>query len=428
MTSRKWRTPQEGTSYASLPAWRRFLTDFRSVLREGKSVLKESSSALLLSVAADLTVGIALVGFASLLLDFPGTLIMVPGALAARGNVYATLASRLSTALHLGEVEPSLRMNRWLRENIRVSLVQTLTISAALAVFARAAALLLDLPSLSLLELLFISLVGTIISAAVLLGGTSLITLGSFRRGWDPDNISSPLITTIGDFITLPSMVAAVYLLIHLRGTLAHGVAVVLGLSVLFLLLDTLRRRGSSAEEVLSQSLHVLLVCALISIVTGTLLSARAESLIGYSIFLLLLPLLNGQSGNLGSILSSRLSTAYYLGLTSLKRRMDRFSRREAALIILLSFIVFPLAGVIALSLSTIYPLTHPGIPLTAALIVLIGFLLGVEASLLSYNLSHMAVRFSLNPDNVVIPLLTTLMDLAVMGTLLVTLAVAGLI
>ncbi|OYT49275.1 hypothetical protein B6U83_02625, partial [Thermoplasmatales archaeon ex4484_36] len=67
-----------------------------------------------------------------------------------------------------------------------------------------------------------------------------------------------------------------------------------------------------------------------------------------------------------------------------------------------LSFIVFPLAGVIALSLSTIYPLTHPGIPLTAALIVLIGFLLGVEASLLSYNLSHMAVRFSLNPDNVV--------------------------
>lgn len=37
---------------------------------------------------------------------FPGLLVLIPGAIGMRGNIFGSFASRLSTALHIGIIDP----------------------------------------------------------------------------------------------------------------------------------------------------------------------------------------------------------------------------------------------------------------------------------------------------------------------------------
>ena len=48
--------------------------------------------------------------------QFPGLLVVLPGIMGLRGNVFGSMASRFSTMLYLGDLEPSLKEGKVLKE------------------------------------------------------------------------------------------------------------------------------------------------------------------------------------------------------------------------------------------------------------------------------------------------------------------------
>ena len=52
-----------------------------------------------------------------------------------------------------------------------------------------------------------------IISNLIMLPITMLVSFKSFQHGWDPDNITSPIIAAFGDLFTLPAIILSILIL-----------------------------------------------------------------------------------------------------------------------------------------------------------------------------------------------------------------------
>jgi mgtE-like transporter len=45
-----------------------------------------------------------------------------------------------------------------------------------------------------------------VVSGVILAAVTVVVSIVSYLRGWDPDNVTAPLMATIGDLITMVSI------------------------------------------------------------------------------------------------------------------------------------------------------------------------------------------------------------------------------
>lgn len=145
----------------------------------------------------------------------PGILVMVPPLLALRGNIGGALASRLGTGLHQGVIDPEGLWGPEVKTNVGASIFLTFMVSIATGVLAFFVTVLTGLHPLTFYlfkTLTLIALIAGLLSSFVLIGLTVLIALLSYRRGWDPDNVTSPLMASIGDFFTVISLYLGVLL------------------------------------------------------------------------------------------------------------------------------------------------------------------------------------------------------------------------
>ena len=94
--------------------------------------LLEGFFSLFLCTIGDLITGIVMGVFTGYLKLLPALLIMIPPTIGMRGNIFASLGSRLGTYLHTGEIEPSFSMNPLLSQNINSSLFLTGSMSILL--------------------------------------------------------------------------------------------------------------------------------------------------------------------------------------------------------------------------------------------------------------------------------------------------------
>jgi len=141
----------------------------------------------------------------SLTVTLPALIIMIPPLLDLRGNINGALASRLGTALHTGVIEPKLSMSDELKVNVTASLILSLLASMTIGALAIGVGALLGKP-VNPLALMMIAVVAGVVSGIILAGLTVLISIVSYKRGWDPDNVTAPLMATIGDVITMVSI------------------------------------------------------------------------------------------------------------------------------------------------------------------------------------------------------------------------------
>lgn len=143
----------------------------------------------------------------------PGFLVMIPPLLALRGNISGALASRLGTGLHQGIIDPDVLWGPEVRTNVGASIFLTFMVSVSAGTLAFVVTILTGLHpfSLYLLSVLVsVALIAGMISSIGLIGLTVLVALFSYRRNWDPDNVTSPLMASIGDLITLTSIFIAI--------------------------------------------------------------------------------------------------------------------------------------------------------------------------------------------------------------------------
>ena len=183
------------------------ISTFPEFYEEHNSIIKESLIALLICAVGDLIAGVILGNMTFFLETFPGLLVIIPGAIGMRGNIFGSFASRLSTNLHIGIISPQFEFSEQLNYNIFSSFVLTLVLSLFLAIVAKILCILLHQPSMDLIDFILISVIAGVISNLIMLPITMLVSFKSFEHGWDPDNITSPIIAAFGDLFTLPAII-----------------------------------------------------------------------------------------------------------------------------------------------------------------------------------------------------------------------------
>ena len=379
----------------------------RSFLEDTNSVITESLISLLICAFGCLFTGIILGNMEFYLETFPGLMVIIPGAIGMRGNIFGSFGSRLSTHLHIGTLSPEFKRSDILTENITSSIILTMVLSVLLGIIAKAVCIIFNFPSISLFDFVLISFIAGLISSIVMLPITMFISLKSFENGWDPDNITTPLIAAFGDFFTLPAIVAAIYVVQFV--SIVPIVEKILFALVIISTVVALAAGYTSDKEIrniVRQSTPVLFVCSILGTLAGGILNGSITTLLKSQTLLTLVPLFSGESGGLVSVLSARLSSGLHSGLIDADLKPGKVTLENFSIVIFLSLIMFPIIGFLAEASTTVLGY------LNAILISLIAGMIVVGVMLLIvFYISTISYRKGLDPDNIVIPLSTSLTD-----------------
>jgi mgtE-like transporter len=171
--------------------------------------------------------------------------------------------------------------------------------------------------------------------------------------------------------------------------------------------------------------LPVLLFLTLVEIGSGVVLGLFEETLLANPSLLVLVPVTIGTAGNLGSILAARLSTAFHLGTLSFAPVDDTLAGNAVATVALAASL-FPVVGLAAWGLSALTGTTTLS-PWTVLVIsVTSGLSLAVLVIVVAVVATYAAYRLELDPDDVVIPVVTNTCD--VLGVVVLYLAVLAFV
>ena len=385
---------------------------------ELKSFIRQSLVAVLLSLVIVVMAGVLFSSLREALLLLPGLTLLVPGALAMRGNIYASLGARLGTALHTGQLSSHEKGSTILREEVLVVLVQTLLGTLFLAIVGRVAAIMLDIPTVSLVELAVTAMVGALLAGAVELFVTVRVAISAHRKGWDPDNVTAPIISAVADLVSIPSLLGTAMLVVWMPGWLTYLIFTVLILLLFALVAIVVRGEHERAATVLAASIPVLMVVLIVVLIPAIMLERMVEELVANPTILILIPPFVAVAGNLGAILASRLSSAAYLGLITLRGSPDRLVYQNLGVILLLSILTFGALGVLTHMTALLIGVETPGLGTLLAITLVGGLVVTVATSLVAYKVTAYTFVKGDDPDNVVIPIITSTMD--ALGTALV--------
>ncbi len=388
------------------------LSSIHDFFSEHDSVIKESFIALLICALGDLFAGIVLGKMTFFLETFPGLLVIIPGAIGMRGNIFGSFASRISTNLHIGMISPKFELSEQLNNNILSSFVLTLILSLFLAIIAKIFCIIFHFESIALIDFILISIIAGIISTIIMLPVTMFISFKSFNHGWDPDNITTPLIAAIGDLFTLPAIVASLYVLTYLNTSLLIKEIFTLILTVFVISAFVyVFRMSSESKKIISQSTPVLLVSSILGVSAGGIFNSSIETLLTNPSLLTLMPLFSGESGSLVSILSARLSSGLHYGLIEPLRKPEGESLHNFMICYVLAIVMFPLIGFIAENSTNILGSAGVGY-LNIILISLISGLILISVMIfVVYYISITSYNRDIDPDNIVIPISTSVTD-----------------
>lgn len=384
---------------------------FKYFFKETNDVLREAFIALLICAIGDLFAGIILGNMTSFLAAFPGLLVIIPGAIGMRGNIFGALGSRLATNLHIGLLSPEFKRSKILSENILSSLILTMILSIFLAFLAKGICIIFGFESISLVDFTLISLFAGVISSVIMLPLTMLISLKSFENGWDPDNISTPVIAAFGDLFTLPAIILAVILVSFLSSVILKYSVFIFIILIAILSFIYGIKAGGEMKKILKQSTPVLLVCSFLGVTAGGFLNNSINTLLKNPSLLTLVPLFSGESGNLVSILGARLSSALHSGLISPVLKPEKITIRNFSIIIFLAIIIYPIIGLLAELSSKLLNIPGLGFIPIIGISTIAGILLISVMLLIVFLISSLSYKNGLDPDNIVIPISTSVTD-----------------
>ena len=329
---------------------------FADFYAEHDNILKEGLIALLICAVGDLIAGIILGKMTFFLETFPGLLVIIPGAIGMRGNIFGSFASRLSTSLHIGLISPKFSFSEELNNNIFSSFVLTLVLSIFLGIVGKIFCILLHYPSIELIDFILICTIAGIISNLIMLPITMFVSFKSFEHGWDPDNITSPIIAAFGDLFTLPAIIASTFIL-HVVDINYIVKDIVLAVIVIAVLVSFIYcyRRSDETRTILKQSTPILLLCSFLGGSAGGILNSSVETLLTNPSLLTLIPLFSGECGSLISILGARLSSGLHSGLVEPLRKPEGEALHNFLICFILAIVVFPFIGILAESSSLMF-------------------------------------------------------------------------
>jgi mgtE-like transporter len=398
----------------------------RALLGTDAAGVRQSLVALGLSSSTSLIAGAFLGAITGTLARYPGLLVLVPAAIGLRGNIFGAFGNRLSTSIHAGTFRWSTRPEAVLGQNVLAAMLLTMGMSLALAVVAKTVAVGMGLSdSIDLLSMSTVSIAGGVLGSVVVLGAALGLTGGAVRYGWDLDNVTAPLVSTLGDVLTLPALYLA---------TLLLGIAVVtptvgsvLVVASLVLLVAGWQSSTEGLRRIVRESVPILFVAGCVSAGAGIVLEKSFSRFDALPALLVLVPAQLSSSGALGGILSGRLSSKLFLGMVDPSGKPNREARRDITLILLLAVPVYVFNGFGAHWVARALGQASPGLGQMLALSLIAGALAVLFVVAVAYYGTVAAYRTGVDPDTYGIPVVSSSVDFVGAFTLILAIATLGL-
>lgn len=395
--------------------------------RAEQRTLRQGLVALALSTLAGFVAGLTLAHITGTLQELPGLIVLIPAAVGMKGTIFGAIGARLGTANVAGLLEPTLRPGTVLQRNVYVAVVTTFSSALWLAVLSVLASAAFGEPSISLWRLATVSIVGGAIGSALILMITLALSVLSYRRGWDLDSVSTPMVTALGDMTTLPSLFLATYLL---RSDLVAVPAAVISIAVaVYAAIRSYTVADRVIRRIVVEMTAVILLTPILDILAGTLLRARQEQLVAVPVLLALIPPFVSQAGALGGIFTSRTASKLQIGVMTARGLPEIPALVDASIVSALSIAVFATVGVVAYALGVATDLVGmPSFPALVGGTVLAGLIVTPITLVAGYYLAIGTFRFGLDPDDQSVPIITSVMDLAGVAVLLFVMTSLGVL
>ncbi|MDI6916290.1 MAG: magnesium transporter [Thermoplasmatales archaeon] len=171
-------------------------------------------------------------------------------------------------------------------------------------------------------------------------------------------------------------------------------------------------------KKILKESIPILSLLMIIQIFGGQILNFHLEKFLMLPILLMFIPVINGVCGNVGSVLGARLSSGLHVGYITPDFRGKEL-RENIIGIVILSLLTFCFIGAIVYVISTSFKLVF--IMIGAGMLLTLGVIcLCIPTAIVSF-------RKGIDPDNVVIPVLTTGADVLGILCLLLMVKLVGI-
>lgn len=171
---------------------------------------------------------------------------------------------------------------------------------------------------------------------------------------------------------------------------------------------------GWSTRSIVATMMPLLVVLSLAEMVSGFVLEDLKQTFVTYPTLLVLVPVMIGMGGNLGAIMSSRLSTALHLGTLEFRASDPRIQRNVLA-VVSLGATLFTVLGVAAWALSRLpFVEIGGGVGLVDSLLISVvsGMTLTVLVVCLSLAATWTSYRLGFDPDDTTIPVVTNICDI----------------
>ncbi|ABN07191.1 MgtE integral membrane region [Methanocorpusculum labreanum Z] len=366
---------------------------------------------LLLSVSLSFIAGIYLGAVSEVLILIPGLMVLVTPSINMRGAIAGILTSRLSSSMHLGAFEAKLERETELGDNLRSSIILTVMISAVLAVFGKLICLLTGTEVIGIAEMIIISVTSGTCAGLVVTAVGVFISVICYRKSWNLDMVGAPVVTTVGDIVTLPFLVITAILVMQLPFI---GI-VILGIIVLALIVWAILSMHSATKtmkDVLREGLPLLVPLCLLGIAAGVLYTNELEKLIAAAAVLILIsPFMNG-CGSIGGILTSRIGTEMHMGLVDAKVFPQILVWKHFFENYLYALLILPLMGLVSHYAAVLFGITTPGLVPMILLSLCAGMIVITVMNLLGYFTAVLTYRLGYDPDNFGVPVVTSSIDL----------------
>ena len=359
----------------------------------------------------------------------PWILALFPPVLTIRGGIGGIFSGNLATMLHIGLIRPQLRKNTSVYYQL-ISSIFVITLVDTLIMGGVSFLLNLVLGRVSvqhLLIFLVVPPVACVTAMAVSIPLTLMIAIMTFRRGLDPDILVYPILASVNDIVVSTVFAATVFLVLW-----GGGYTILLWAIFLLILAVTgyiawKNWRVPFFFKTIKEGTTVVVMSSVFGSLNGAFLSGMSAELLRYPGVVVLYPGLTNALGNIGSIIGSTTTTNLALGYIRDLRDEVKASISTIMQVEGVALLIHCFFGLIT------YAIVRPSVKAAdlaylvsvAALSNLISFL---PIAIVALAVAHAAFKRGLNPDNVAIPVITTVADTTATLTLFLVLNILDLV
>lgn len=328
--------------------------------------------------------------------------------------------------LHIGEAEPRLRGNsREFYSLVKAIFFLTFVDTAGSSVIAFVMnyffgnASLQDLPFFVL-----VPPITSLIAMAIAIPTVSTIGMTAFKKGIDPSILLYPAMSTIDDVLITICYVQVVNIAL-LPGALAGMTVIAIVLGIIFFLMY-MRFRGEGVfRRTLVEGGPIILISSLLGILGGVALASLREEIEKKPSILILYPALIDTLGDIGSILGTMETTKLALGYVTTLRETLKDTFADLVSVEAAAAVMHIIFGLAAFILGSVTGLT-PDLLLLIKIALFSNLISFLFISFLSLLVATQTFKHGLDPDNFVVPLVTSVSDLVATLALVAALAVLG--